>query len=168
MFAAVCCEAASAAPPSHDPYVASLRYAACLRAHGVPHPNPDARGDFHLTPAQERRIRSVPRSVRAAAEQACFHEIAGLNNRPLTLQARKRALGVLKQVGACMRGYGFVMGPPVVQNRPHGRAFFGFKYAPPVEPSMRPKLNRAEHTCEKRVNLAGKLDAIIDEDRSGL
>jgi hypothetical protein len=27
---------------------------------------------------------------------------------------------------------------------------------------------RAEHTCEKRVDLAGKIDAIIAEDRSGL
>ena len=161
--------ARSASPPSHDPYVASLRFAACMRAHGVPHPDPDASGNFRLTPAQERRMRSVPQRVRTAAEQACYHHLAGLDNRPLTRQARQRALGVLRQLAGCMRGFGFTMGPPVVQNKTHGRAFFGFRSAPPpAAPSERKRLNRAEHTCEQRVDLAGKLDAIIAEDRAGL
>src|SRR4051812_19733293 len=41
-------------PPSSDPFVASLAYARCLRRHGVPQPDPDRNGDFHLTAAQER------------------------------------------------------------------------------------------------------------------
>jgi hypothetical protein len=167
--AATCCGIARSAPaPSHDPYIASLRFAACMRAHGVPHPDPDASGDFRLTPAQERRLRAVPRSVRTSAEEACFHHLKGLNNRPLTRQAQQRALGVLRQLADCLRGYGYTMGPPVVQNRTHGRAFFGFRYAPSVAPSERKKLNRAEHICEKRVDMPDKIDAIIAEDRSGL
>jgi hypothetical protein len=169
VVAASCCAVSLGAPaPSHDPYVASMRFAACMRAHGVPHPDPNATGDFHLTPAQERRMRSVPQRVRTAAENACFHNLAGLDNRPLTRQARQRALGVLRQLAGCMHGYGYAMGPPVVQNRTHGRAFFGFRYAPRVKPSERTKMNRAEHTCEKRVDMAGKIDAIIAEDRTGL
>jgi hypothetical protein len=169
VVATSCCEVARSTPaPSHNPYVASLRFAECMRAHGVPHPNPDANGDFHLTPAQERRMRGVPQSVRTAAEKACFHHLQGLDNRPLTRQARQRAIGVLKQLAVCIHGFGFEMGRPVVQNKTHGRAFFGFERAPSVKPSQRKALQRAEHTCEKRVDLAGKLDAIIAEDRSGL
>src|SRR6266508_1199321 len=74
----------AAAPPSTDPYTASLRYAQCMRAHGVPHPNPDRRGDFRLTPAQERWMRAVPRSARKAADDACFRNLKGLDLRPLT------------------------------------------------------------------------------------
>jgi hypothetical protein len=139
-----------------------------MRAHGVPHPDPDANGDFHLTPAQEQRMRRAPLRVRKAAEEACFHHLQGLDNRPLTRRARQRALDVLKQLARCIRGYGFDMGRPVVRNLSHGRAFFGFRGAPSVEPSERRALRRAQQTCEKRVDLAGKIDAIIAEDRTGL
>jgi hypothetical protein len=139
-----------------------------MRAHGVPHPDPDASGDFHLTPAQEQRIRRVPRTTRTAAEKACFHHLQGLNNRPLTDRARQRAIGVLKQLARCIRGYGFEMGRPVVRNKSRGRAFFGFERAPSVKPSERRALRRAQQTCEKRIDLAGKIDAIIADDRSGL
>jgi hypothetical protein len=155
-----------AAPPSTDPYTASLRYAQCMRAHGVPHPNPDRRGDFHLSAAQERRMRAVAPSIRKAAGDACFHHLKGLDLRPLTPRAQLRAIGVLKQVAACMRGYGYEMGRPVVGNMSRGRAFFGFKNPSPKLPSA--GFRRADRTCEKRVNLAGKLDRIIAEDRSGL
>ena len=50
--------AALALAPSPDPYTASLQYAQCLRAHGVPHPLPDAKGDFSLTAADEARLRA--------------------------------------------------------------------------------------------------------------
>src|SRR4051812_7990947 len=123
---------AAAPPPSTNPYVASLRYAECMRAHGVPQPNPDRTGNIHLTPADERRMRAVPRSKRLAADKACFHNLKGLNNRPLTPRAQRRALGVLREVSRCMSGYGFRLGKPVVKNMPRGRAFFGFETAPPV------------------------------------
>ena len=52
--------ATAAAPrPSADPYEAGLAFAACMRAHGVPHPDPERNGDFNLTPAQEQRLRAV-------------------------------------------------------------------------------------------------------------
>jgi hypothetical protein len=135
-----------------------------MRAHGVPHPDPDRTGNFRLTPAQERQLRSVPRSKRLAADKACFHHLKGLNNRPLTRQAKLRALGVLRELSRCIEGYGFTMGKPVVKNLPRGRAFFGFESGPP----MSKRVAQAQHTCEKRVDLAGKIDQIVAEDRSGL
>ena len=155
-----------AATPSPDPYTASLRYARCMRAHGVPHPNPDRRGDFHLTLVQERQLRAVAPSIRKAADDACFHHLKALDLRPLTPRAKRRAIGVLKELGACVRGFGYEMGRPVVENKGRGRAFFGFKSPTPTRPS--PRARQAQLTCEKRVNLAGKLDRIIAEDRSGL
>ena len=156
----------TAAPPSTDPYTASLRYAVCMRAHGVPHPDPDRRGDFHLTPADEQRMRAVPRSTHEAADKACYHHLKGLNMSPLSRHAKERALGVLRELSKCMQGYGYAMGPPLVKNLSRGRAMFGFRN--PHPPPMTKRLARAQHTCETRVNMAGKLDVIIADDRSGL
>jgi hypothetical protein len=70
--ATVALSAPAAAPrPSADPYQAGLAFAACMRAHGVPHPDPDRNGDFNLTPAQEHRLRAVGMAkVRAADKLA--------------------------------------------------------------------------------------------------
>jgi hypothetical protein len=151
---------------STDPYIASSRYAVCMRQHGVPHPNPDKRGDFHLSPAEEGRMRAVPRSTREAAQKACFHHLKGLNMSPLSRRAKERALGVLRQLSRCMQGYGYAMGPPLVKNLSRGRAFFGFRN--PHPPPMTKRLRQTQHTCEKRVDMAGKLDRIIADDRSGV
>jgi hypothetical protein len=157
---------ATAATASADPYQASLAFAGCMRAHGVPHPNPDASGDFRLTPKQETRMRAVPRSQRVAAEKACFQTLKGLDMRPLTPRAKQRATKVLQQLRTCLKGHGFELGPPIVRNMSRGRALFGFRNLRPAKPS--PRLRTTQRTCEKRVNLAGKLDEIIAEDRSGL
>jgi hypothetical protein len=157
---------AALASASTDPYIASSRYAVCMRQHGVPHPNPDKRGDFRLTPSEERRMRAVPRSKREAAGKACFHHLKGLNMSPLSRQAKERAFGVLRQLSRCMKGYGYSMGPPLVKNMSRGRAFFGFRT--PHLPPMTRRLRQTQHTCEKRVDLAGKLDRIVADDRSGL
>jgi hypothetical protein len=151
---------------STDPYIASSRYAVCMRQHGVPHPNPDKRGDFHLTPAEEGRMRAVPPSKREAAGKACFRHLKGLNMAPLSRHAKQRALGVLRQLSRCMQGYGYAMGPPLVKNMSRGRAFFGFRN--PHPPPLTKRLAQAQHNCEKRVDMAGQLDRIIADDRSGL
>jgi hypothetical protein len=166
VLAAPAAATAAGSPPSTDPYAASLAYVKCMRAHGVPQPNPDRAGNIHLTPADERRMREIPRARRTAADKACFHTLKGLDNRPLSPQAKSRALGVLRQVARCMRSRGHEMGAPVVKNMSRGRAFFGFKGLPRGAPD--PSLLRDEHACEKRVDLAGKLDEIIAADRSHL
>ena len=110
-------------------------------------------------------MKSVPKKVRTAAENACFHHLQGLNLRPLTNQAKARAVAVLKLVRRCMQGFGYTIGPPVVKNMTHGRAFFGFQGT-----GSRPTkaMNDADHVCERRVGLAKKIDAIIALDRAGL
>ena len=153
----------SAAPrPSSNPYVASLAYAKCLRARGVPHPNPDRHGDFDLTPAQERRLRSVPKARRDAAMKACFHNLAGLNNQPLSERAHKRALKVLVQLKRCLHGFGYEVGRPVVRNMSFGRAMFGFEGAGTRGSARR---QHAQLVCERRVDMARKISRIIADDR---
>ena len=152
-----------------DPYKASLAYAACMRQHGVPHPDPNRKGDFELTPAQERRLRAVPAKARHAAQRACFHTLKGLDLRPLTAQAKRRALVVLKELSRCMRRRGYVFGKPVVRNLSLGRAFFGFETSPRLPPNLHPgsaQVERDERACEKRVDMARRISAIIDADRS--
>jgi hypothetical protein len=149
--------------PSSNPYLASLAYASCLRQHGVPHPNPDKRGDFNLTAAQERNIRRVPSRKRDAAMKACFHNLEGLNVQPLSGHAKARAIKVLLQLRRCLRGYGLEPGEPVVQNKSFGRAFFGFENGKPGPPSSQGR--HAQSVCEKRVDLARRISKIIAEDR---
>jgi hypothetical protein len=149
--------------PSADPYTASLAYARCLRQHGVPHPDPDKRGDFNLTPAQERRIRQVAPKRREIAMKACFHNLEALDMQPLSSRAKARALEVLLRLRRCMRGYGYELGDPVVQNKSFGRAFFGFENAPAAPPTSRRR--HAQRACEKRVDMARKISKIIAEDR---
>ena len=151
------------AQPSVDPYQAGLAYAACMRAHGVPHPNPNRKGDFRLTPAQEQRLHAVGRARVEAADQACFRYLKPVvSTKPLSAKAMTQATRVLRQVRTCVRVLGFELGAPVVRNLSRGRAFFGFQPGPPLSKA----LARAEHACERRVQLASKLDAIIAVDRA--
>jgi len=63
-----------------------------------------------------------------------------------------------------MRGYGYRMGRPVVRNLSRGRAFFGFD-RPALGVRDRVQFARSQHTCERRVDMARKIDAIIRADR---
>jgi hypothetical protein len=134
-----------------------------MRAHGVPHPNPDRTGDFHLTPAQERRLKAAGHAKVEAATRACFKYLKPVvSTKPLSAKAKARAKKVLEQLRTCVRKLGFKLGAPVVTDLTLGRASFGFL------PGERPTkaMTTAEHTCERRVHLAKKLDAIIAADRA--
>ena len=155
--------AASAAPPP-SPYEAGVAYAACMRAHGVPHPDPDRKGNFSLSPAAEAKLRAVGRARVEAADAACFRFIRPfVSTKPLSSHAQAQARAVLAQVRACVADAGFRLGPPTVRNLSRGRAFFGFEPGP-TRPS--PAMTRAEHACERTVGLAKKIDAVIAVDRA--
>jgi hypothetical protein len=167
VLAAVTAAAAAAVTPGGDRiYRASLAYAECMRAHGVPQPNPDRNGDIHLTPADERRMRSVGRAKVQTADKLCFnlHLKGVVSTKPLSILAQLRAIRVLEDLSACMHRYGYVMGRPVVRNLTRGRAFFGFE-RPPRGVRDRAALARAQHTCEQRVDMAKRIDAIVHADR---
>jgi len=156
---------ATAAPPS-NPYTAGLAYAACMREHGVPHPDPDRKGDFSLTPAQEAKLRAVGRAKVEAADAACFRFIKPfVSTKPLSAHAMAQARAVLAQVRACVADAGFRLGQPTVGNLARGRAFFGFANdGTTSKPS--PAMTKAEHACERTVGLAQKIDAIVAVDRA--
>ncbi len=165
--ATVALSATAAAPrPSADPYQAGLAFAACMRAHGVPHPDPDRNGDFNLTPAQGHRLRAVGMAKVRAADKACFKYLKPVvSTKPLSAKAKAQAKQVLGQVRTCVRGFGFTLGAPVVQNLSRGRAFFGFKPSASASPPSRTMM-KAELICERRVQLAKKISAIIAIDRA--
>jgi hypothetical protein len=157
--------AAAEPTPSRDPYRAARAFAACMRSHGVPHPDPDRRGDFHLTPAEEKRLQAVGHAEVEAATTACFRFLKPVvSTKPLSAEAKARAKKVLEQVRVCMRGLGFRLGTPVVENLTLGRAFFGF--SPGDRPSK--AMSRADRICERRVQLAKKIDAIVAADRAAV
>ena len=157
--------ATPAARTTADPYRASLAYARCLRSHGVPHPNPNRVGDFSLTAADERRLRSVPKRRREAAMRACFHTLKGLDNRPLSRQGQQRALVVLRELRRCIERRGYDVGAPIVRNMSLGRMMFGFERSP--QPASRAGFERDQHACERQVHLARRINQIIGDDRSG-
>jgi hypothetical protein len=158
----------SATPPSKA-YTASLAYANCLRAHGLDHPDPDANGDFSLTPKQEERLKeSAPLQQRRQADKDCFHFLKGtVSTKPLSKAAKRAALAPLRDLKQCLVGLGYEVGNPVVKNLKRGRAMFGFDSAGsrPVTKAARAKQHAAQITCEKRVRLAQRLDEIIKLDR---
>jgi hypothetical protein len=158
--------AAAATAGDSKLYEASLAYAQCMRAHGVPQPNPDRNGDIHLTPVDEQRLRRVGRTKVQAADKVCFdlHLKGVVSTKPLSPLAQARALDVLRDLAACMRGFGYVEGRPVVRNLTRGRAFFGFdRPATGGEPGK--PLARAQRTCETRVAMARRIDEIVKADR---
>jgi hypothetical protein len=162
----------AAGMPRPDPYTAAVAFARCMRAHGVAHPDPDRRGDFHLTPAQERRMRaSATPQKHEAAEKACFHRLKGtVSTRPLSPAARRAALEPLRDLKRCLRGFGYGVGRPTVANMSRGRARFGFDSGPqvPGNAAARARLAHAQRVCERRVHLSQRLDAIIKADRAGI
>jgi hypothetical protein len=156
-------------PQPSTAYKASLAYATCLRAHGLDHPNPDANGDFHLTPVQEERLKaSAPRGERQQADKDCFRFLKGaVSTKPLSKAAIRAALAPLRELKECLHGFGYDVGKPTVKNLSRGRAFFGFEGtgAPGPTKTERPRLQQAQHTCEKRVHLARRVDEIVKIDR---
>ena len=155
--------------PKLDPHAASLAYARCMRAHGVAHPDPDAQGDFHLTPAQERKMRaSATPAQHEAADRACFEHLKGtVGTQPLSKAARRAALGPLRDLKACLHGFGVEVGKPIVKPMSRGRAMFGFDSAGPRAKTKAERSQRqhAQRTCEKRVHLAQRIDEIVKIDR---
>jgi hypothetical protein len=175
-FLAAACSGSAherAAPPASplagrlDPYKASLAFARCMRAHGVPHPNPDRKGDFHLTPHQEELMRRAGPKKHEAAEKACFHYLEPVvSTKPLSAHAKARARKALREHARCLadRGYNF-FSQPVVKDMSRGRAFFGFeRTAPGFEQAHKTKRYiQAQRACERVLNR--KLDRIIAADR---
>jgi hypothetical protein len=150
-----------------DPYKASVAFAACMRREGLPYPDPDRAGNFHLTPRQEQRLFRFSRAKREAAEKACFHHLRPVvSTKPLSTRAKERAKEALRKFARCMRAEGFdFFSDPVVRNRSRGRAFFGFKRTDPILRDVersRPFL-RARTACER--GLSARLDKIIADDR---
>jgi hypothetical protein len=158
-----------AAPTPHlDPYRAGVAYARCMRAHGVPHPDPDRDGDFHLTPKQEERMQVATPKQHEAADKACFHFLAGtVSTQPLSRGARRAALEPLRDLKQCMHGRGYELGTPIVKNLTRGRSMFGFDKAPPppAGAGSTMRLHAAQLACEKSTRRAAKLDAIVNADR---
>jgi hypothetical protein len=139
-------------------YTTALAYAKCMRAHGIAHPNPKPDGDFALTPKQERELRaSGTRAERKAADAVCLKEDVP----PLSRAARRAAeAGPLRDLKRCLENKGYRVGKPTVKPLAHGRAFFGFEASPGRIPGP------VQHACERKVQLAKRLDAIIRIDRA--
>jgi hypothetical protein len=151
-----------------DPHAASLAFARCMRAHGVPHPDPDSAGNFQLTPGQERRMKRASPKQHERAERACFHFLTPVvSTKPLSQHAMSRAKRALTAFSGCMkaRGYDYFRSAPVVGNLSRGRAFFGFERADPRAAHVQqdPRFLVARTACERVLN--AKLDAIIATDR---
>ena len=72
----------------------------------------------------------------------------------------------LRDLKRCLHGFGIEVGEPTVKNLARGRAMFGFDSAgAPATKAERAQNQRAQHTCEKRIRLAQRLDEIIKIDR---
>jgi hypothetical protein len=159
--------AAKPARARPTPYQASLAFARCMRRHGVPHPDPDRTGDFHLTPREEQVMRRAGPKKHEAAERACFHYLEPVvSTKPLSQHAQTLAKGALRKFAACMRGRGYdFYRDPMVRNLSRGRAMFGFRRSSRAlrRAARTRRFIRARTACEK--DLSASLDKIIKADR---
>jgi hypothetical protein len=160
-------EAAKPALPTVDPYKAGLAFAECTRRRGVPHPDPDRGGNFHLTPHDEQLMRRVGPRKHEAAEKACFHFLRPVvSTKPLSRHAHSLAKAALRRFSRCMaeRGYDFYA-DPFVKNLSRGRAFFGFRWTDPAIMKVQRKARflRERTSCERKLN--ARLERIIAADR---
>src|SRR5919198_2802188 len=151
---------AARTPRMVDPYKASLAFARCMRQHGVPHPDPDSAGNFHLTPHQEELMRRATPRQHELAERACFHFLRPVvSTKPLSAHAKALARKALRSFAGCMksRGYDFYASP-VVRNLSRGRAFFGFEETDPriMKVQRTTRFLRERTACEQKLN--AKLD----------
>ena len=151
--------AAKPKPPTKA-YLAAVRYAQCMRDHGVPFPMPNAAGDFHLSYRREHAMKAAAtRQERNADDAACFHFLEGtVSTKPLSLNAQRQALQPLRALKACLESHGYRVGNPIVRILSRGRAMFGFDRATRIPTDI-------QHGCENEVKLPQKLDAIIKADR---
>jgi hypothetical protein len=152
--------AARQEPPT-TAYLAAVRYAQCMRARGLPFPMPNAAGDFHLSYRRERALKAAAtQQERNAADAACYHFLKGtVSTKPLSPNARRKALEPLRALKACLASHGYTVGTPIVRDLGRGRAMFGFTATQSRIPPI------VQHTCENEVKLPQKLDAIIKADR---
>jgi hypothetical protein len=105
-----------------------------------------------------------------AAEKACFHYLKGtISTQPLSAAAQRAALVPLRDLKRCLHGFGYDVGKPIVRTLSRGRAMFGFSSSAPIPQTRqaRARLQRAQYTCENRVKLSQRIDAIIKADRAG-
>ena len=110
---------------------------------------------------------SATPSEHEAAEKACFHLLKGVvSTAPLSAGAIRAALVPLRELKRCLHTFGYDVGKPTVRNLSRGRAMFGFDRATrPATSAGRERLASAQHTCEKKVKLAQRIDAIVKADR---
>jgi hypothetical protein len=141
-----------------------------MRRHGVPQPDPDRNGDFHLTAAQERRLMRVRLAIRKTAQEACFHLLKGLNLKPLSRHALARANAVIAELGQCMRDHGHKVGVPNAKNLGHGTASFGFSRVKRPNgywaSTAGKRYVKDLDTCMEQIHFAAKLTRIIKADRT--
>ena len=129
---------------SQDRREAALRFAKCMREHGIDHPDPDERGLFRIEPDQG----FDPRSAKFREAAAACEKYLGAMGPPPELNEEDR--GQLQEqmlaFAKCMRGQGIDMPDP--QFREEGGAFT-FEVGPNgVDPSD-PKYRDAEQACRK-------------------
>src|SRR5690349_12493926 len=98
LLAAGCGGAKAAHHTTTAAYLAAVRYAQCMRDHGVPFPMPNAAGDFHLSHRRERAMKAAAtQQERNADDAACFHFLKGtVSTKPLSLNAQRQALQPLR------------------------------------------------------------------------
>jgi hypothetical protein len=64
-----------------------------------------------------------------------------------------------------MHGFGYEFGKPIVRNMSFGRAMFGFTDSGRPRQGSSKRFEHAQRTCERRVDMARRINRIIADDR---
>ncbi len=137
-------EGSQASEDAADRREGALKFAQCMREHGIDHPDPDENGLFRIEPEQGLDPRSA--KFREASE-ACQKYLAEMGPPPkLSEEDRRKMQEQMLAFAKCMREQGIDMPDP--KFRGDGGAFT-FEVGPNgVDPSD-PDFRKAEQACRK-------------------
>ena len=137
-------DASTDADGSGDRREGALKFARCMREHGIDHPDPDENGMFRIEPDQDFDPQSA--EFREAAE-ACEKYLGQMGPPPeLSEEDRKRLEEQMLAFARCMRKHGIDMPDPKTGSE--GGRSFAFELTPETDPSD-PDFRAAEEACRE-------------------
>ncbi|HEX2110236.1 MAG TPA: hypothetical protein VHF67_01670 [Gaiellaceae bacterium] len=137
-------EGSQASDDAEDRREGALKFAQCMREHGIDHPDPDENGLFRIEPEQGLDPQSA--KFREASE-ACEKYLAEMGPPPeLSEEDRKNMQEQMLAFAKCMREQGIDMPDPKFDGEGGGFVFeFGAEGFDPSDPKYR----EAEQACRE-------------------
>jgi hypothetical protein len=131
----------SSSAPTGDPEDQALKFARCMREHGVDMPDPDAEGRVRLRVDKERDAEKVDKAMKACEKYS--PKVGGKGTREMSKEDQDKLLAFAR----CMREHGIDMPDPDFSG---GGGFVKQRLGGKVRPDD-PKFKEADKACQDKL-----------------